>query len=205
MYVNSCGQRKVSRGSLAEEEGTHLDLERCLQARRVLVPSSHDQQTPLLSERRVGERLEFAVVLEDLLDLTRQLVQSVDDGVPPLGERDPVLAELDGHHDEGDVLRRVGLGRRDSDLGSGVDVDTAVRFTRDGRSDDVDDSDIERSSLEAVAHREDRIGRLSRLRDEDADVVPEDGRLPVEEVGGELDGDGDLSQLLEDGSSLWKG
>lgn len=206
MYVNSCAtiKEKISEPPRAcpAKKTTNLDLERRLQARRVLVPASHDEERPLLAERRVRQRLELVIVRQDLLDLPGKLVESVDDGVPAFGEGDPVLGELNRHHDEGDVLARVGLGRSDSDLGSGVDVDPAVRFARDGRSDDVDDSDVESSALEAVAHREDRVGRLARLGDKDADVVAEDGRLAVEEVGGELDRDGDFGELLEDGTRL---
>jgi hypothetical protein len=180
----------------------HLDLERRLEASSMLVATSHDEQRPLLAQRSLRQRLELLVVLQDIPNLTRKVVQAIDDGVPPRGERDAILRELNGHHDESDVLRGVGLGGSDSNFGTGVDMDSAVRFARNGRTDDVDDSDVEGAALEAVTHGEDRVGRLARLGDEDADVVAEDGGLAVEEVGGELDGDGDLGQLLEDGASL---
>lgn len=168
----------------------------------MLVATSHDEQRPLLAQRSLRQRLELLVVLQDIPNLPGKVVEAVDDGVPPRGERDAIFRELDGHHDESDVLRGVSLGGSDANLGTGVDVDSAVRFARDGGSDDVDDTDVESSALEAVAHGEDRVGRLSRLGNEDADVVAEDGGLAVEEVGGELDRDGDLGQLLEDGASL---
>jgi hypothetical protein len=47
-----------------------------------------------------------------------------------------------GEENTNDVLRGVGLGRGDTDLGTGVDVDTAVRLSGDGRSDGVDDSEL---------------------------------------------------------------
>lgn len=141
-------------------------------------------------------------MLEDGADLARQLVQGVDDGVPARRHREAVLRELDRHHDEGDVLRSVGLGRSDTDFGSGVDVDTAVRLARDGRTDDVDHTNVESTTLEAVAHRENGVGGLAGLRDEDADVVTEDRGLAVEEVRGQLDRDRDLGKLLEDGTGL---
>ena len=90
------------------------------------------------------------------------------------------------------------LGRGDTNLRTGVDVDTAVGLTRDRGADRVDDTDTERATLQAVAQREDRVGRLAALADEHADVVAEDGRLAVEEVGRELDRDRDLRKLLED-------
>ena len=77
-----------------------------------------------------------------------------------------------------------------------------MRLSRNGRTDDVDNPDIERSLLETVPHCENGIGRLPRLRDEQAGVVAENGRLPVKEVGCQLHGTGDLCQFLEDGSGL---
>ena len=144
-------------------------------------------------------------MLEDGADLTGELVQAVDDGVPARRHRQAVLRELNRHHDERDVLRSVGLGRGDTNLRAGVDVDTAVRLARDGRTDDVDDTDVERAALEAVAHREDRVGRLSRLRNKDANVVTEDRGLAVEEVGSQLDRDRNLRQLLKDRAGLIEG
>ena len=35
------------------------------------------------------------------------------------------------------------------------------------------------------------------LRDEEADVVPEDGRVAIEEIGRQVDHDGQFGQLLE--------
>ncbi|KAI3475145.1 hypothetical protein L1887_63506 [Cichorium endivia] len=177
-----------------------LDLERTLEAGGVLVASAHDEQRALLGERVVGERLERLVLCEDALDLGGEGVEAVDDGVPALGHRGPVLAQLDGHHDESNVLRCVGLGGGDADLGAGVDVDTAVSLARHGGADGVDDAETEGAALEAVAEREDGVGGLTGLRDKDADVVTEDGRLAVEEVRGELDRDGDLGELLKDGT-----
>lgn len=74
------------------------------------------------------------------------------------------------------------LGGCDTDFRTSVDVDTAVRLTRDGASDSVGDTDTESTTLEAVSHGEDSVGSLSRLRDEDADVVPEDRSLAIQEV-----------------------
>ena len=90
------------------------------------------------------------------------------------------------------------LSRRDTNFGASVDVDTAVGLTRDRRTDSVDDTDAERTSLQAVAESKDRVGSLTTLADEHTDIVTEDRRLPVKEVRGKLNGDGDLCELLED-------
>lgn len=50
-------------------------------------------------------------------------------------------------------------------------------------ADSVDHTETESTPLEAVSHGEDRVGSLSRLRDENRDIVSEDGRSSVEEVG----------------------
>ena len=90
------------------------------------------------------------------------------------------------------------LSRRDTNFGARVDVDTAVRLTGDCRTDSVDDTNAERTTLQAVAESEDGIGSLTTLADEHANVISEDRRLPVEEVRREFDGHRDLSELLED-------
>lgn len=86
-----------------------LDLQRALQARRVLQPAPEDQQRPRVRERRVRQRLQRLVRLEHGLDLPRQRVQAVDDLLVSLDERDAVFGELDGHHEKHDVLRSVCL------------------------------------------------------------------------------------------------
>jgi hypothetical protein len=75
---------------------------------------------------------------------------------------------------------------------------TTVRLARDRRADSVHYTDTEGAPLKAVPQREDGISRLTRLREEHADVVTEDGRLAVQEVARELDTHGDLGELLED-------
>jgi hypothetical protein len=162
-----------------------------------LVTATHDEERGLLSEHR-GESLEFTISEKDLTNLTGKFVKTVDDGVTTRSHRESIFRELNCHHDEGDVLRGVSLGRSDSDFRSGVDVNTAVRFARDRRTDDVDDSDVEGTTLEAVSHSEDRVGSFSGLRYENADVVSEDGSLAVEEVGSEFDRNGDLGEFFED-------
>jgi hypothetical protein len=52
----------------------------------------------------------------------------LDDLLAPALGRDAVLGQHQREHDQGDELAGVGLGRGDADLGTCVDVDTAVRF-----------------------------------------------------------------------------
>ena len=52
--------------------------------------------------------------------------------------------------------------------------------------------------LEAVTQSHQRIGRFARLGNEDTSVVSEDRGLTIEEVGGQLDSDGNLCEFLKD-------
>ena len=61
-----------------------------------------------------------------------QLLETLDDLGPPGLEADPVLGHDQGEHGEGEHLAGVGLGRGNSDLRAGVDVDATVRLTADG-------------------------------------------------------------------------
>ena len=75
----------------------------------LLVTTTHEKQGPLVREDTSSELLETLVAVEHLLDLTRECMQTLDDLVAALSERDAVLRKLKGHHEERDVLRRVRL------------------------------------------------------------------------------------------------
>lgn len=77
-------------------------------------------------------------------------------------------------------------------------MNTTVGEERDGGTDNVDDTNGQGTTLQAVAEGHEGVGSLTRLRDEDASVVTEDRGLSVKEIGSQLDGDGDLSKLLKD-------
>jgi hypothetical protein len=81
-------------------------------------------------------------------------------------------------------------------------VDTTVGFARDCRSDSIHDTHTKGTTLDTVAHSQNRIRSLTRLRHKNADIVTEDRGFPVKEVRRELDGDWDLGQFLEDRASL---
>ena len=64
---------------------------------------------------------------------------------------DSVVRESEGEHEEGDDLRGVGLGRGHPDLGSCIDVDSAVRLPADRRADCVRDADRQGAMRLAVS------------------------------------------------------
>ena len=76
----------------------------------------------------------------------------------------------------------------------------AVRITRNRRAHSVHDADAKCTPLKAVPQCKDSISCLTRLGEEHADVVTEDGRLTVQKVARELDAHRNFGELLEDGA-----
>lgn len=131
-------------------------------------------------------------------------MQAIDNLLTSFFLRDRVVGKLQCDHDERNVLGGVRLGGGHTDFRSGVDVDTTVGLPRQSRTDSVDDTEAQSTTLQAVSHGEDGVGCFTRLRDKDGDIVPEDGCSAVQKVRGEFDGDRDLGQFLEDGSNLMR-
>jgi hypothetical protein len=121
-----------------------LDLESTLQARSdcrqyifdatpTLITTAHNQQRLLLGKGILGKLLQSLVHHQDTLDLRRNLVKTINDLLTSSRLANGVVGELESNHDEGDILRGVRLGRGNTDLGTSVDVHTAVGLTRKGR------------------------------------------------------------------------
>lgn len=98
----------------------HSDSRARLYTRLTLVSSTHDQQALLVRQEVLSEALEGLVHSQDLLDLRRDVVETVDDLLSSGSLLDRVVRELDGDHDERDILRGVCLGRSDTNLGTGL-------------------------------------------------------------------------------------
>ena len=163
----------------------------------MLCTTAKEKQRLLVLELE-AQVLDVLVLLENLLELLRDLAKALHDGLSSglLGRT--VLAERQSEHDHADELGGVGLGGGNTDFGTSVDVDTTVGHHGDGGTDNVDDTNSQGTALETVAESQERVSGLTGLGDKDAGVVTEDRSLSVEEVGSQLDGDGDLGQLLED-------
>ena len=183
--------------SLAVKVRDLLDLESTLERGSVLRATAEKQQGLLVLEP-LAKLLDGLVELEHLLELVGDLGETLDDLLPPLLLGCTVLTEREREHDHADELRGVGLGGGNTDLRTSVDVHTAVGEERDGGTDSVDDTDSQGTALQAVAESTQGIGSLTRLRDKDAGVVTEDGCLTVKEIGGQLNGNRDFSELLKD-------
>lgn len=186
---------------LAVEIGNLLDFEGTLEGGRELAAATEQKQGLLVLESLGAQLLDGLVLGEDVLDLAADLSKTLHDLLATLLLGGAVFAKRKGEHDHGNELRRVCLGGGDTNLGAGVDVNTAVGEEGDGRANNVDDTDGQSTALQTVAEGHERVSGLAGLRHEHAGVVAEDGGLSVEEVGCELDGDGDLGQLLENATN----
>ena len=86
-----------------------LDLERTLKTSGILESTSHDKQRARDLESLRGELLEALILVEHSGDLLREGMKTGDNLVAAFGERDTIFRELECHHNECDILRRIGL------------------------------------------------------------------------------------------------
>src|SRR3984957_15745853 len=93
--------------------------------------------------------------------------------------------------------RKYHLGRCDSYFGASIDVDTAVSLSGYSRSNSINDSNTKGTTLQAISQRQNRVRSLPALTQEDANIVSENRRLTIKEIGGKLDADRNLRQLFE--------
>lgn len=132
--------------SLAVEIGNFLDLQSTFERSGVLRATTEEQQALLVLEP-LTELLDGLVKLKHLLELVRDLGETVDDLLTPLLLGCTVLGQGESEHDHADELGSVRLGGCDTDLRAGVDVHTAVGEERDGGTDSVDDTNGESTAL----------------------------------------------------------
>lgn len=87
----------------------------------------------------LGDCRDLIVLLEDLFDLRGHLLECFNDfntvAIAEVAEAPQIEREHSANHN----LRSEGLGRRDTDFGASVLIDTTVAFTSDGRADTVVD------------------------------------------------------------------
>ena len=183
---------------LAVKVADLLDLEGTLKGRAELATAAEQEQGLLVLEHLLAEVLDSAVLLQHLRDLSGDIGQTLHDLNPPLLLASTVLTKGQREHDHRNELRGVCLCGSDTNLGAGVDVDTAVGQHTDRAADHVHDTNSQCATLQAVSQSHQRVSRLTGLRDEHASVVTEDRGLSVQEVRRQLDGNRDLCELLKD-------
>ena len=131
--------------------GNLFNFQGALESRGELTPSAQQEEALLALEELGAHFLDGIVDLQDLADLIGHLGQAFHNLLPPLPFGGTVLAEGKGKHDHGNELRGVCLGRCNTDLRASIDMDTAVRQKRNGRSDHVDDSHGQGAPFQTVS------------------------------------------------------
>ena len=148
--------------ALAVHQGDFLDLEGALDGGGVVWPAAEDEQRVLVLQL-FGELGDGCIESERLFHGQGYGAEAFEDGSAVLLGRDAVPAEGQGQQEEDDNLRRVRLGRGDSDLRTGVDVHATVRASGDRGPDGVGDADTERAALEGELQAAEGVRRLAAL------------------------------------------
>mmetsp|Transcript_9771 Transcript_9771/g.22976 ORF Transcript_9771/g.22976 Transcript_9771/m.22976 type:complete len:347 (+) Transcript_9771:137-1177(+) len=183
--------------ALGVDVGDLLKLERALEGHgEVEAPAQVEEVGGVPEDARHVEHL--LLLLEHLAHLVGQrgerleLLLEVSRAVVAL-----LLEELERDHAHDADLRGEGLGRGDADLGPGVQVDAAVRLARNGRAHRVADAHGQAAVTLGKRDGGEGVGGLARLRDGDDDVRLVHDGVAVPELGGVLDLDGDLGEVLD--------
>ena len=71
-------------------------------------------------------------------------------------------------------------------------------FARNRAAHRIGDAHNESAPLLAVSQRQNGVRGLARLRNEKADIIAENGRVPVEKIASKLDHDGQLGQFFDE-------
>ena len=173
-----------------------LQFERALQRGRKAVAAAQVQKI-LRALEFLGDFLDFASAVEDVLNLGRERLHLFDDRFSVDHRQRAKPGQLQGEEKQRDYLAGKRLRRSDADLRPGVDVNTAVALARDRRPDDVDYAIGLRASRFGFAHRGEGIGSLAGLRNHNAERPVIDDRIAVAKLGSIFDFDGDAGEVLE--------
>src|SRR5262249_5446647 len=123
------------------------------------------------TEVTLGDPLYLVVALQRTADGVGNAAQVVNH-VGALDARQvPHPAKVEGEHGQDRDLRGERLGAGNADLGSGVQVDSAVGLAGDGAADDVAQGQRRVALAFRFAQGGQGVGRLARLRDGDNDRV----------------------------------
>ena len=145
------------------------------------------------------DRLDLRAALDDVAHLVRQRDQIGEQLARALlGQRAGTAAEVDPQQRDGDQLGGERLGRRDTDLRTGMRVERVIGEARDRGLDDVRDRKHLRALLLGLADRFHRIERLARLADRDHQVTGADDRIAIAELRGEVDLDRNAGERFDD-------
>ena len=177
--------------------GYLLELERCLERRRVVQPAAKEEHARPVGVQRC-DALHILLAFERFFDALRQTLELSAERTL-VADRDQAARprNLDRDQVQRRQLRGICLGRRNRDLRARPGIQHAVRFARNRGGNHVDHRDRERTRLLGKAHRGQGVRRLARLADDDAHILLADDRVLIPELGRDLGGAADAAHGLD--------
>ena len=161
--------------------GDFLEFQRTLQRHRIIVSAAQVEEIARIG-KDFGDIGDFAVVLQNLLDLFRNMLKLVHQLRAALVRHgSQLLCQAERQQEQGRHLRRKSLGGRNTDFRTDMRITARIGSPGDGRADHVADTEKERSRLAGQLDGSQGIGGFSGLRYRDDDVGRENDGTPVAE------------------------
>ena len=161
-----------------------LELQCALEGYRIVVATTEIEEIARIGERQ-GDALNLVVLLEDLLDLGRDLHQFADGFlIILLFDRTLRHAQGEGEQRQHNHLTCECLGGSYTNLGTYVNVGAGMCFAGDGTTYPIHDAIDESALLLGQLNGCQGVGSLARLADGDHDIIGLDDRIGIAEFGG---------------------
>ena len=176
-----------------------LELQAALQ-REGVVEAASDEEAALGVDKAAGEVFDLLTVrqtgLDDLSGPQQLGSQALGLG---LAQTALGVGQTEREEVEGAQLHHIGLGRRHSDLRAGIGVEDVVRCAGDGAAHHIDDGQHRDAPALGEAESRQRITGLTRLADDDDEVLGVEDRVTVAELTGDVHLGMDAGQPLDGG------
>ena len=178
--------------------GDLLELQRALQGDRVAEPPARVHEVAVLAVL-VRDLLDLLLARDDAADLVRQEAKRLDQLLPALERNSSVDGrEAQSEQVQADDVGEHRLGRRDSDFGSGVEIDRTVGVASGRACDHVGHRHAECAAGPRLLHRDERVGRLAGLADHDIERALAHRRAAIAELRRVLGPGGNAGPVLDD-------
>ena len=177
--------------------GELLELERALQRERIVDAAAQEQEV-LVARELAGQLRDRVLHLEGLLHEAGQLEQALDVLASVLREQGAAApAQPEAEEVAGDQGRGEGLGGGDPDLGPRVSVEGAGGLAGERGADHVGDAHDGGPLGPRGLDRPEGVGGLARLGYGHDQGLGPHHRVPVAELGADVDLAGDAGQTLQ--------
>ena len=182
---------------LGMDIGNLLELQRTFE-RDIVVERTADVEDIFIEAILLCKRLDRLDIRKRLADLRRDFLELGHEFCDTLfWQRAQNLCHVEREHEEQDELRRVGFRRGDSDFRAGPGIEHLIRFTRDGRADDVRQCERLGAAALRLFERGQRIARLAGLGDDNQHRLFIDDRVAIAELGRDVHFDRDARELFD--------